>query len=101
MGKYNMQKGQRAKVIQETKELWKMEGDLNVPKVHANKGWKWVLQGEAESAKKKAEEQARKAQEKSEADKRRKDEESRSKAEGKKKHGESMKKRKVADKEQK
>lgn len=70
--KYNMQKGQRAKVIAETKELWKMDGDLNVPKVHMNKGWKWVLQGGDEAAKKKAEDQARKKAEKEEHEKLRK-----------------------------
>merc|ERR1712176_526655 len=81
--KYNMQKGQRAKVVAETKELWKMEGDLNVPKVHMNKGWRWVLQGDDQAAKKKAEEQALKKQEKEEAEKRKRNEERHRKVEPK------------------
>lgn len=67
--KYTMQKGERARVVAETKELWKMEGDRNVPKVHRGSGWKWVLQGEEEAEKKKAEEKAQKQKEKGEAEK--------------------------------
>lgn len=79
--KYTMEKGERAKVISETKELWKIEGDRNVPKVHCNTGWKWVLQGDEAAAKKKAEVQAQKQQEKQDAEKKKADEEMRKKGE--------------------
>eukprot|EP00416_Gambierdiscus_australes_P039083 CAMPEP_0171101696 /NCGR_PEP_ID=MMETSP0766_2-20121228/55730_1 /TAXON_ID=439317 /ORGANISM="Gambierdiscus australes, Strain CAWD 149" /LENGTH=293 /DNA_ID=CAMNT_0011561817 /DNA_START=41 /DNA_END=921 /DNA_ORIENTATION=+ len=52
--KYSMQKGDRARVISETKELWKLEGDKTVPKTHCNQGWKWVLHGGDETAKRKS-----------------------------------------------
>lgn len=77
--KYMMQKGDRAKVVAETKELWKMEGDINVPKTHRNSGWKWVIQGEEAAALKKAEEKARKQREKEEADQQKAEEEKRRK----------------------
>eukprot|EP00971_Amphidinium_carterae_P219445 4356697-Amphidinium_carterae.2 len=41
--KYGLQKGDRVRVVAETKELWKLEGERTVPKVHGNTGWKWVL----------------------------------------------------------
>merc|ERR1712139_358866 len=72
--KYTLQKGERVKVIAETKELWKLDGDRNVPKTHRNIGWKWVLQGDEEKEKKKAEEQARKQKEKEEAEQRKAEE---------------------------
>lgn len=41
--KYTMAKGQRLRVVGESKELWKLEDDKNVPKTHCNTGWKWVV----------------------------------------------------------
>lgn len=52
--KYGMQKGERARVISENKELWKVQGDRTLPKSQIGVGWKWVIKGEAEEAKRKA-----------------------------------------------
>jgi len=51
--KYSLQKGDRIKVVAETKELWKLEGEKTVPKTHQGQGWKWVLPLGDEPAKKK------------------------------------------------
>lgn len=59
--KYNMAKGERAKVIAETKELWKLEGERTVPKTQCNQGWRWVLSVPDDAAKKKSEAQKAKA----------------------------------------
>mmetsp|Transcript_77496 Transcript_77496/g.230864 ORF Transcript_77496/g.230864 Transcript_77496/m.230864 type:complete len:359 (-) Transcript_77496:116-1192(-) len=59
--KYGMQRGERARVVAETKELWKLQGEKTVPKTHCSQGWKWVLQGGDEAAKKKAEAKAKAA----------------------------------------
>lgn len=45
--KYCMQKGERAHVLSETKELWKIEGERTVPKTHCNQGWRWILENPA------------------------------------------------------
>lgn len=49
--KYGLNKGERARVISETKELWKLEGEKTVLKHQCNMGWKWVLQGREEPGK--------------------------------------------------
>mmetsp|Transcript_21532 Transcript_21532/g.50191 ORF Transcript_21532/g.50191 Transcript_21532/m.50191 type:complete len:359 (-) Transcript_21532:204-1280(-) len=72
--KYGLQKGERVRVVAETKELWKLEGEKTVPKAHSNSGWKWVLKGAEEEAKKKALELARKKMLKEEAKKREEEE---------------------------
>lgn len=54
--KYSMQKGERARVIRETRELWVVEGDRSVPKTQKNIGWKWIVQGADQVQKKKQEE---------------------------------------------
>merc|ERR1719323_2558951 len=51
--KYGLQKGERIKVVAESKELWKLEGEKTVPKAHQGQGWKWVLPAGDEPAKKK------------------------------------------------
>eukprot|EP00927_Polykrikos_kofoidii_P039226 TRINITY_DN33657_c0_g1_i1.p1 TRINITY_DN33657_c0_g1~~TRINITY_DN33657_c0_g1_i1.p1 ORF type:complete len:473 (-),score=96.01 TRINITY_DN33657_c0_g1_i1:127-1509(-) len=64
--KYGMQKGERARVVAETKELWKITGDRTLPKVQCNTGWKWIIKGAEEEARRKAEEAARRKKEKQE-----------------------------------
>lgn len=61
--KYSMQKGERLRVIAETKELWKLEGEKTVPKTQCNQGWKWVLKGVEEAAEREAAERLRKKRE--------------------------------------
>lgn len=61
--KYSMQKGERLRVIAETKELWKLEGEKTVPKTQCNQGWKWVLKGAEEAAEREAAERLRKKRE--------------------------------------
>jgi len=58
--KYAMIKGERLRVVNETKDLWKLEGEKTVPKAQVNTGWKWVIKGGEDELKKKADEQARK-----------------------------------------
>ncbi|CAE7241918.1 fadB [Symbiodinium natans] len=58
--KYAMHKGERVKVLGEAKDLWKVEGERTIPKCQVNTGWKWVLKGAEDEAKKKAEEDAKK-----------------------------------------
>lgn len=75
--KYAMIKGERLRVVNETKDLWKLEGEKTVPKAQVNTGWKWIIKGAEDEVKKKADEQARK--------KAAKEEEARKKAEAAKK----------------
>ncbi|CAE8611822.1 unnamed protein product [Polarella glacialis] len=92
--KYSMFKGERAQVVNETKELWKLSGDKNVIKVHLGTGWKWVMKGEAEKAKKDAEDKAikkeenRKKREEEDAQQKLQEEEKKSKKEKKEKEKE-------------
>lgn len=72
--KYNMAKGERAKVVAETKELWKLEGDRSVPKTHRGQGWRWALDLGKDSKEKKSEKS--KAEQKSEDSKEKKSEKS-------------------------
>ncbi|CAJ1398180.1 unnamed protein product [Effrenium voratum] len=58
--KYAMIKGERLRVVNETKDLWKLEGEKTIPKCQVNTGWKWVIKGAQDEEKKKAEEAARK-----------------------------------------
>eukprot|EP00928_Gymnodinium_smaydae_P005274 TRINITY_DN11806_c0_g1_i2.p2 TRINITY_DN11806_c0_g1~~TRINITY_DN11806_c0_g1_i2.p2 ORF type:complete len:237 (-),score=80.60 TRINITY_DN11806_c0_g1_i2:1256-1966(-) len=64
--KYSMQKGERVRVVGESKELWKVDGERTLPKTQCGVGWRWVIKGADAEAKKKAEEAARKKREKEE-----------------------------------
>eukprot|EP00913_Durusdinium_trenchii_P019802 g18614.t1 len=66
--KYAMVKGERLRVVNETKDLWKLEGEKTVPKCQMNTGWKWVVKGAEDEVKKKQEETARKKEAKRKAE---------------------------------
>eukprot|EP00440_Ansanella_granifera_P046853 gb/GFBE01050733.1/.p1 GENE.gb/GFBE01050733.1/~~gb/GFBE01050733.1/.p1 ORF type:complete len:346 (+),score=108.09 gb/GFBE01050733.1/:1-1038(+) len=93
--KYALQKGERVRVVAETKDLWKVTGEKTIPKGQVNSGWKWVIKGADEEAKKKADEAARKKAEKEAAERKKKEEEeAKAKEEAKQKASAKSKKRK-------
>lgn len=65
--KYAMHKGERVKVLGEATGLWKVEGERTIPKAQVGTGWKWVIKGAEDEAKKKAEDDAQKKAAKQEA----------------------------------
>ncbi|CAK9032657.1 unnamed protein product [Durusdinium trenchii] len=81
--KYAMVKGERLRVVNETKDLWKLEGEKTVPKCQMNTGWKWVVKGAEDEVKKKQEETARKKEAKRKAEAAKKAEEERERSKGK------------------